>query len=260
MNLAKNIFLFLLIASLLFTISCSESECEKALDCEQKDCFIASCDNGECKYSAKMNCCGNMLKEDIEDGKPGNKCTCPEDYGECDKKIGEYLQEYCDGNKCVAGVPENVIKTKTVSDDKGSTLFDLNLLTEYDEPFVIGTSQIKVTIEMTDDHDDLKPPVVIKRLRLFGKNDLLLGEFDNNLLLYRVGDKVYAPIEFDFDMGEAEEERDVELKVDYEYNKPKRVRGDDGEYYYEDTIYRKDFTISYRDDFVLVNPSMVENE
>jgi len=239
----KNIFLFIIIISLIFTVSCAK-ECRKALDCEQKTCFFSSCVNGVCNYKPKDDCCGNGIKDKIEDGEPGNECTCPFDYGTCSGNKGEYLEKYCVDNECVWSVSADKIQNLVFSEDKTLNIFDIELLTKYDEPFVIGSSNFVLKITLKDDDEKLIYPIVFTKFRLFEKN-LLLGERTTRPKLYRVGDSLEVIVPFDFSMNEAEEEKSVTLKVDYEYTKS-TTHGNE--------LYRDDFTESYRDKFIFVNP------
>lgn len=239
----KNIFLFLLIISLIFTVSCSK-ECRKALDCEKRTCFTPKCVDGVCDYNPKKDCCGNGLKDKIEDGKPGNECTCPFDYGRCEGTKGEYLEKYCKNNECVWGVSADKIQKLVFSEDKTLDIFDIELLSTYDYPFVIGSSNFTIKITLKDDDEKLVYPIVFTKFRLFEKN-LLLGERTVNLKLTGVGDSLEVIVPFDFSMNDAEEEKSVTLKVDYEYTRS-TSRGNE--------LYRNDFTESYRDKFMFVNP------
>src|SRR3989338_8316155 len=88
-------------------------ECKIDSDCEKRTCSVASCVDNKCKYSTVQNCCGNKIKESSEDGKVGNSCTCPEDYGICEGKAkvqvggrtydAEYLQYICKNDECISG-------------------------------------------------------------------------------------------------------------------------------------------------------------
>ena len=108
-----NLFLFLIFLSfLLFIPGCGESECEVDNDCYKNTCFESSCVKEECVHNALLNCCGNDIKEDVEDGSPGNKCTCPEDYGICKGDEGEYFEQRCNEfDECVIDVKGKLFET-----------------------------------------------------------------------------------------------------------------------------------------------------
>ena len=80
-------FLFGMLLLSIFLFGCAKPECKVNSDCSPMACKTVSCVDNECSYNIIKNCCGNRLKEDIENGKSGNKCTCPEDYGECEGKV-----------------------------------------------------------------------------------------------------------------------------------------------------------------------------
>jgi len=257
MTFAKNVFLFLLIFTLIFTISCSKKECEKTLDCDQKRCFTVSCDEGVCNYEPKENCCGNDIKEELEDGKPGNECTCPQDYGRCDKSEGDYLERYCKDEECVPGVDEENIKRVKLSNDKALSPCEINIYKEYDEPFIVGKSNILIKFTIIDIDNDIKPPIIITKLRLFESGeDYLLGEKDVNLKLAGIGDEASTELNFSYDMDKSEEEKKIKLVMNYQYNQPEREKVDD-EYVMIDKIYRKDYSETFPDKFIIVNPSMI---
>ncbi len=241
----KNILLFLFIISLIFIVSCSR-ECNKAFDCKPRTCYTPKCVGGLCEYNPKDNCCGNGIKDDIEDGKPGNECTCPQDYGRCEGTKGEFLEKYCKGDECVWGVPEDEIQRLVFSEDKTLNIFDIELITKYDDPFVMGTSNITIKINLKDDDEKLVYPIVFKKFRLFERN-LLLGQVSTNLRLDQVGDSIEVKVPFDFSMNEPEEKKTVTLKVDYEYIYS-TSQGNQ--------LKRDNFQEVYSNKFMFVNPSI----
>src|SRR3989344_6723548 len=87
-NLSR-IWLFLILSALLVIISAcnkEKSECKASSDCLQKACFTPKCTEGKCSQIVQRNCCGNGMQDELENGKPGNKCTCSHDYGKCEGK------------------------------------------------------------------------------------------------------------------------------------------------------------------------------
>lgn len=239
----KIFLLFLLIIFLIFTISCSK-ECKRAYDCDKRTCYTPKCEGGVCEYNTINNCCGNGLKELLEDNKPGNECTCPLDYGMCQGNNGDYLEKYCNNNLCVWGVPQGKIQRLVFSEDKSLSLFEIELVSEYDNPFVLGTSNITIKITLKDDNEKLVYPIVFTQFRLFEKN-LLLGQKSTNLKLNQVGDSIELTIPFDFSMDKSEEQKSVTLKVDYEYMQS-TSQGD--------TLERDNFQEAYTTKFLFVNP------
>ena len=83
-NARTFLFIVLLITLVFLLSSCGKKECSANADCGPRTCFAPKCDSGKCNFVMEKNCCGNRLKEQLESGKPGNQCTCPEDYGKCE--------------------------------------------------------------------------------------------------------------------------------------------------------------------------------
>ena len=81
-KIKTKVLIFLLFAVAIVSISgCTKAECNVSSDCSSRACSITKCEAKKCTYTAQVNCCGNNVKEIIENGKPGNQCTCPQDYG-----------------------------------------------------------------------------------------------------------------------------------------------------------------------------------
>ena len=233
---------------ILFIAGCKK-ECEKSSDCAEKTCNTASCAKGACEYNIKANCCGNGIKDKIEDGKQGNKCTCPKDYGSCTGKNGTYMERFCtENNDCVFGVPDEKIQNLKVLSDKSTGYFNLEIKSEYDSPFIINKSVFTATITLKDDNERLVYPIKFTDFKLL-ERDLILGEKTANLEFNRVGDSASIDVPFEFSMQKPEEQRTVYLRVEYEYN----YKVSNGQ-----ELARSYFDVSYRDKFLLINPGLVK--
>jgi len=224
----------------MFVSSCSK-ECEKAFDCEQKKCFTPSCINGKCDYNAIDNCCGNDICEKTE-----NRCKCGEDCGPCSGKKGDFMEKKCINNECVYTVSSEKLQKLVFSKDKDFGLFKIELMSQYDEPFVIGTSNFTVIMTLKDTDSRLVPPITFTQFRLF-ERDRLLGKGLTNLQFNSIGDSFGVVVPFDFSMQKSEEDIAVTLKIDYEY----KMTTSSGV-----QTYREDFVESYSNKFHFVNPKM----
>ena len=72
-KIKNKLILFFLLTSILILSACSKAECKISADCIQKTCTISKCQDKKCDYTPQANCCGNGVKDSIENGKPGNQ-------------------------------------------------------------------------------------------------------------------------------------------------------------------------------------------
>jgi hypothetical protein len=245
----KLFFIFLTVFLLLFIVGCAKKECEKSSDCLEKACSTASCVKNICEYNVKASCCGNGLKDKIEDGKTGNKCTCPKDYGQCDRKNGTYFQEYCTAsNECVFGVSSDKIQRPKFLNEKSTGYFKVEVSTEYDIPFIVNKSRFTATITLKDDSEKLVYPIKFTSFRLM-EGYLVLGEISTNLKLNKIGDTISVDVPFTYITKKSEEQKTVILRAEYEH-KYKITNGED--------IERKYFDVSYKDKLILLNSGLVK--
>ena len=232
------ILLFFII--LLVAVSACEKkkvECKTSADCLQKTCYVSKCDSGKCTYNLQKNCCGNGLQDEIENGKPGNKCTCPQDYGKCEgrgrvKKAGRtenttYLYYHCDEqNECIFGVKKEDIEIQNFPDTLNTGLFKESMLVTYNKPMDSGRDTFKFKISLDDIGKDIVPPIKLTKLKLFYSSDLShteqqIAEKDLDTQLTNIGDEVL--IETSLNLGykprEAEETGTFRYNIDYTYLK-----------------------------------------
>jgi hypothetical protein len=245
----KIFFVFLAVFLLLFIAGCAKKECEKSSDCLEKTCNTASCVKNICEYDVKSSCCGNGLKDKIEDGVAGTKCTCPKDYGQCSKKNGTYFQEYCTlSNECIFGVPPDRIQRPRFLNEKSTGYFKVEVNTEYDIPYIVNKSIFTATIRLKDDSDKLVYPIKFTSFRLM-EGYLVLGEISTDLKLSKIGDAISVDVPFTYTTKKSEEQKNIILRAEYEHNY-KITNGQD--------IERKYFDVSYKEKFILLNPSLVK--
>ncbi|MBI4440142.1 hypothetical protein HY638_04180 [Candidatus Woesearchaeota archaeon] len=220
------------------------SECKDAVDCAGGSaCKSTSCDEGKCTYTAQKDCCGNAIKEKTENGKPGNECTCPEDYGECNGKAAmlikgkkvdaTYLEKGCVSNSCVYAVDQKRVKSTDLTFEKELSFFTVEILVKFNNPFTVGKDKVDVSFKLKDEKEGLEYPIKITAVKLidgqtlFGAKDGLSGSFEQLQDTYSVS----LPITYQAPL--IEEERAVTLRVDYEYKKSvKTTKNEDGTYNY----------------------------
>lgn len=243
----------ILAISLLFLLSgCKKAECKVNRDCAELTCATASCVKKQCEYAPEPNCCGNNIKEDIENGKPGNKCTCEKDYGKCEGKgkiqVGtrevdaKYLQYVCNAdNECVFGVDEKDIQVQRLIDNKVFSFFELETIVEFNKPFDIENDNFKFEFNLRDDHEDLVYPIKLTEIQLLDR-EIFFGSKTINEELNGVGDKVSVIVPMNYQLAEIEEERQLSYKLRFEYTKRVRTnRNEDGTYNYENELVRDEY-------------------
>ncbi|MBL7056326.1 hypothetical protein ISS07_05415 [Candidatus Woesearchaeota archaeon] len=247
-------FLFLivcLLAVLSITTSCSKAECKIASDCGQQTCSSASCSDKKCVYNPIPNCCGNKIKDSIEDGKPGNSCTCPQDYGACSGKakieIGsrttesEYLQKFCQNEECILGVPPKKVRPITLLDENDFGFFILETTATYSEPFDVSRNTFAFRLSLKDDDLDLILPIKINKI-LLTDGEVLFGEKEVSATINEVGDTITINVPVSYILQQPEEIRGLTYKISYEYEKRvKDKRLEDGTYSYKPELVRDDY-------------------
>ncbi len=242
---------------LIFLISgCSKAECEVSSDCGSLTCKTSSCVDGDCQFTSKRNCCGNGEEDEIEDGKPGNKCTCPADYGKCEGKgkikVGsrsydtEYLEYLCENNECVFGVDKEEVKENTLLDEKDFSLFRLETLATFNKPFDTRRDDFNFRITLKDTDDMLVPPIRINKI-ILRDGEVLFGEKEVDQALNGIGDRIIVNVPVTYDLEQLEEDRRLSYKVDYEFTqKVKDERLPNGTYTYKNTLMREDYETRFQ--------------
>ena len=256
----KFLLFLLLIVSILILSSCGKAECKTSSDCPSQPCKISKCEDRKCAYTTKANCCGNRINESIENGKPGNKCTCPQDYGKCEGKaqvkIGSrtedaaYAQYYCDyNNECVLGVDKKDVLPQNVLDTINTGFFKASSVLKYNKPFDMNRDIFEVKITLDDIHKDLVLPVKITGIKSlfngdYSRSELLIAEKSLDNFLSSIGEStaISVPLNLGYRPQEAEEAGSLKYVVDYSYTKKvPSGRTPSGDTLYKEEISREKF-------------------
>lgn len=242
---------------------CTKAECKTSSDCAApKPCAIPKCEKSKCAEIQQINCCGNNIKESIENGKPGSKCTCPQDYGKCEGKgkvaIGSrtedtrYLTYYCNADsQCVFGFDENEVFPQnfldSINDIRG--FFKVSSVLKYNTPFDISKDSFEITISLDDTNNDLVLPVQLTRMKLFfnsqyGGAEQLIADQELSSILNGVGEeaKISAIPNLGYRPKEAEESGSLRYSIDYVYTKRVLSGRVNGTNVYNNEIARATFT------------------
>ena len=235
----RNGIALFLIALLMVLSACQKTkvECTKSSECLQKTCNVPKCDANKCVYSLQKNCCGNGLQDETENGKPGNKCTCPQDYGKCDGKgrvkaqgrlqNTTYLYYHCSKeDKCIFGINEKDIEIQNFPDTISAGFFKAGMLVTFNKPFDIDKDSLKIKISLDDLGKDILPPIELTKLKLFYSSELSrteqqIAEKELQSKLISIGDEVLieAPMNLGFRPREVEETGTFRYSIDYRYAK-----------------------------------------
>ena len=233
----KPLLFLLLVISLLILSSCEKAECKASSDCSSRICTISKCEDKKCVYAAQPNCCGNRINESIESGKPGNKCTCPQDYGKCEGKPkvkagsrvedAVYARYYCDyNNECVLGVEKKDVLPQNVLDIVNTGFFKASSVLKYNKPFDMSSDVFELKITLDDTHKDLVLPVKITGVRIlftgdYSRSELLIAEksFENPLNSIGESTTISVPLNLGYRPQEAEESGLMRYAIDYSYTK-----------------------------------------
>ena len=209
------------------------------------------------------NFCGNGVKESMENGKPGNKCTCPADYGACegkgkitryDREIdAQYLEFYCDeSERCVFGVDKKDVRPIDLIDERDLAEFTLETKVSFNKPFDARSDNFNLRITLKDASQDLVLPVKILKITLLG-GEILFGELNKEELLNGIGDTVNMQIPITYVPELLEEEKSLSYKIDYEFRSKQRQRLENGSYADIISASKRDsFEKSFRENVFLV--------
>lgn len=253
-------FLFIILLLVLGACQKKEVECKASSDCLQKTCYVSKCDNNKCMYNLQKNCCGNGQQDEIENGKPGDKCTCPQDYGKCEGrtkvKVGgrlqntTYLYYYCsEDNECIFGVKEEDIEIQNFPDTISVGYFKASVLVTYNKPIDVDKDTFAFKISLDDFNKDLVPPLELTKLRLFYSSELsraeqVVAETELDGKLTNLGDEVLieTPLNLGYRPRELEETGSFRYSIDYTYTKHVASgRAPDGSITYSDEPVRATF-------------------
>lgn len=230
------LFLLLLIAAIALS-GCSKPECRTSADCGQRACYLSKCDDKKCAYELQRNCCGNGINDSIENGKQGNQCTCPQDYGKCEGKgkvkIGSrmedarYVKYFCNvDSQCVLGVDKKDIAPQNFLDTINPGFFKASSIIKYNKPFDAGRDVFEFSITLDDIGKDTVLPVSITNVKIFlsgeySRTELLISEKEANAVLNGVGDKAVLniPISLNYRPQELEENGGIRYALDYMHKK-----------------------------------------
>jgi len=248
----KLLFLILcLLGILLIAASCTKPECSTSSECGQQKCTTSTCLDNKCVFTPKSDCCGNKIKEAIEDGKTGNSCTCPQDYGSCSGKAqiqvgsrtaeSQYLQKFCQNEECILGVPPEKIRPVTLIDEHDFGLFILETTTTYNEPFDVLRNTFAFRISLKDDDANLILPIQINKI-LLTDGEILFGEKEVSATIEEVGDVININVPINYILQQPEEIKGLTYKISYEYEKRvKDKKLEDGTYSYKPELIRDDY-------------------
>ena len=237
---SKIVLLFVFFVITLIAISsCAKSQpqCKTSVDCSSRKCFLSQCESGKCVYTLQRNCCGNRINETIEDGKRGNQCTCPEDYGKCEGKgkikVGSRLEDaayahrYCNGEEqCVLGIERKDVIPQNFLDTINIGFFKASSVVKYNKPFDVARDNFEFKITLDDIHKDLVLPVRLTKIKIlfssaYTPTEQLIADEDLTGVLNGIGDEavIRALLTLNYRPQEIEEYGSIRYSIDYSYTK-----------------------------------------
>lgn len=230
------LFLFFTIA-LVAISSCAKPECRTSSDCASRTCTLSKCEGKKCIYTLQRNCCGNKINESIENGKPGNKCTCPQDYGKCEGKgkiifgsraeDAAFVHYFCNvKNQCVLGVEKKDLASQNFLEPFIAGFFKASSVIRFNKPFDVEKDVFEFKISLDDAHKDLVLPIKFTKLKIFysssaARSELLIVEKSLEDLLNGITDQttISTPLTLAYKPQELEEQGSLRYSVDYVYKK-----------------------------------------
>ena len=200
---------------LIFVNPGKERKCPESCS-DNNECSMDYCDqstNYFCEHNFKSNCIGNYICESNED-----KCTSLIDCGPCNGNIGSYLYMECVNNKCNSKLKKGVQQPIILIESRQFSEFKLEIKITYNEPFEVDNSKFNVDIRLEDKGSQAQTIRITRMKALVG--EILLGEKEMTETINNVGDKIKTQqLPISFKMLDYEEQTNVKLKIDYEYNR-----------------------------------------
>lgn len=233
----KIILLLLFVITLLIISSCEKPECKSNSDCRLRTCYASKCDNNKCSYTMLRNCCGNKINETIENGKQGNQCTCPQDYGKCEGKpklkVGPrsedavYVNYYCNTNsQCVLVVDKKDVTPQNFLDQINAGSFKASSIIKYNKPFDIKKDNFEFKISLDDVNNEVILPITITNLKIFYFSESLRAEqliaeevLKSPLANISLPVKLNITLNLDYKPQSIEEIGAFKYSIDYSYTK-----------------------------------------
>ncbi len=158
----KYLVIIAVVALLLVLAGCGKAECKNDSDCAKLH-FTGKCADKKCSYTPIPNECGNLKCEAGE-----TKCSCPDDCGKCEGKIGKYMNQSCNAQKeCIQDVPAATQKPITMTRELSTGGTKISVTTTFNQPFNTKKDQFELDFginTLAPTMSDLK----ISRLELTG--------------------------------------------------------------------------------------------
>ena len=217
--------------------SCTKAECKVSADCVQKACSTQRCDSSKCIYNPIPNCCGNGAKDLLENGRPGGKCTCPQDYGNCEGKgkvkqgsqmvDAAYAHYYCtSGNECMMGVESKDVSSQNFLDVITAGYFKASAIMKYNKPFAMSRDTFELKITLDDGNKDLIMPVKFNSVKVllsteYSRGELLIADKNLENEIYLIGGttSLSIPLNLNYRPQQIEETGSLRFTLDYNYIK-----------------------------------------
>ena len=258
----SQVILFLLFVIAVLTLSsCTKPECKTSADCLTKTCNLPKCENKKCSYTLQRNCCGNRINESIENGKHGNQCTCPQDYGKCQGKgkikVGSrtedaaYVHYSCNSEEqCVFDVDKKDIVPQNFLDSINPGFFKASIIVKYNKPFDVDKDSFEFIIKLDDFSKDAELPVTLTNIKLLltsynSRQEQLISNKDMDNVLSNIGQSVTLklPLNLNYKPKELEEIGLVRYIIEYTFTKKVPFgKSADGTTLYKGEIVRDRFT------------------
>jgi len=192
--------------------------------------------------------------------KPGNKCTCPQDFGKCEGKAkvkvgsrtedARYVKNFCsDENECVFGVEQSDLQSQNFLDAINSGFFKATSVISYNRPFDVAKDEFELKISLDDTMKDIVLPVQITRIKMLysgaaSRSELLISDIPLNIELNSIGQEaiIDAGINLEYKPSQAEEIGSVKYSIDYSFTKKISAgKNPDGSTIYNTEVVRSNF-------------------
>ncbi|MGV8171465.1 MAG: hypothetical protein ACP5OA_02105 [Candidatus Woesearchaeota archaeon] len=251
----------------------SDTDCVNMLNKTLKTCTGTICVSRVCRIVPTANCCGNNITEEIENGLPGNKCSCPKDYGICNATIkymdatnrlttAKYILRKCVDNECKIVYDDSLQRDAEFFNIWNGQGFRINIYVRYSNPFYGDNNIMQIETKLSDyDPVLIKPPIIINEIRLM-EGTKIFAKINPGTVLSYIDQTVTKDITVGYyDFIYPEEAKSLTINIDYEYVPLSRKTERSGEEtittFIEMPVERKTYTIALTERITFLDKSLI---
>lgn len=164
--------------------------------------------NSFCKHEPIANACGNYKCDGNE-----NRCTCPQDCGQCTGSAGNFLDYSCKTNQCITTLkPGANIQPNTIFDDRSLGPVQIHINYKYNNPLNVKEEEMGIDFKIYR-QDPTVSDVIIETVRILeGQQQIAETQVNEQLGSETKEVKVKIP-----NITDPEEDHQLTIGIWYKY-------------------------------------------